>query len=97
MFKDYYKTLGILKNAEIIELKKAHRQLALKYHPDKNKESNSHEKFIEIAEDYWVLIDSNQRKVYDEIYNRQFSLTENIKETYSKQQNELKKSRILES
>ena len=57
MGKDYYAILGVNKNATEDELKKAYRKMALKYHPDKNKEPDAEEKFKEIAEAYEVLSD----------------------------------------
>ena len=50
MAKDYYKTLGVKKDATDKEVKKAFRKLALKYHPDKNSEPGAEEKFRKIAE-----------------------------------------------
>ena len=57
MGKDYYKTLGVSRTASEDEIKKAYRKLALKYHPDKNKDPGSEDKFKEIAEAYEVLSD----------------------------------------
>ncbi|XP_078034633.1 dnaJ protein homolog 1 [Augochlora pura] len=65
MGKDYYKILGLTKNATDDEIKKAYRKLALKYHPDKNRNAGAEEKFKEIAEAYEVLSDSRKREVYD--------------------------------
>nr|CAD2130109.1 unnamed protein product [Meloidogyne enterolobii] len=65
MGKDYYKTLGISKGASDDEIKKAYRKMALKYHPDKNKEAGAEAKFKEIAEAYDVLSDSKKKEVYD--------------------------------
>ena len=62
---DYYKILGVEKNADQKEIKKAYRKLALKYHPDKNPSKNAEEKFKEISEAYAVLSDNNKRKMYD--------------------------------
>jgi molecular chaperone DnaJ len=65
--KDYYKSLGVPKNASAVEIKKAYRKLARQYHPDANKgDSKSEEKFKEISEAYDVLSDSTRRKEYDE-------------------------------
>lgn len=65
MGKDYYKTLQITKEANDEEIKKAYRKLALKYHPDKNKEANAEEKFKELSEAYEVLSDTKKRETYD--------------------------------
>ena len=64
--KDYYKTLGISKNASKEEIKRAFRKMARKYHPDVNPdESKSGEKFKEINEAYGVLSDDKKREMYD--------------------------------
>ena len=62
---DYYKTLGITKKATTKEIKKAYRQLSLKYHPDKNKEEGASSKFSEIARAYEVLSDEEKRETFD--------------------------------
>lgn len=66
MGKDFYKTLGISRNATDEEIKKAYRKLALKYHPDKNKGAKAEERFKEVAEAYEVLSDKKKRDIYDE-------------------------------
>ncbi len=74
-FKDYYKILGVSKNATQDEIKKAYRKLARKYHPDKNKgDKEAEEKFKEINEAYEVLGNPENRKKYDEVgmYWRQY-------------------------
>jgi curved DNA-binding protein len=64
--KDYYKTLGVNKNTTPEDIKKAYRQLALKYHPDRNKgDKEAEEKFKEINEAYAVLSDPEKRRQYD--------------------------------
>lgn len=65
MGKDYYKILGVSKDATEDEIKKAYRKMALKYHPDKNKSPGAEEKFKEIAEAYDVLSDKQKREVFD--------------------------------
>lgn len=64
--KDYYSILGIAKSSSPEEIKKAYRKLALKYHPDRNKDDkNAESKFKEISEAYAVLSDPDKRKQYD--------------------------------
>ncbi len=65
MSKDYYKTLGVEKNASKEDIKKAYKNLAKKYHPDLNKEEGSAEKFKEINEAAAVLGDDKKRANYD--------------------------------
>src|SRR6266496_833895 len=65
--KDYYKVLGVSKDAKPDEIKKSYRKLARKYHPDANKgNAVSEERFKEISEAYNVLSDEKRRKEYDE-------------------------------
>lgn len=67
-YKDYYKILGVDKNATQDEIKKAFRKLAVKYHPDKNEGNKEAEaKFKEINEANEVLSDPEKRKKYDEL------------------------------
>jgi molecular chaperone DnaJ len=63
--RDYYEVLGIERNANDDEIKKAFRKLAFKYHPDHNLEDNSGEAFKEINEAYEVLSDRDKRAAYD--------------------------------
>ena len=64
MSKDYYKVLGINKNASADEIKKAFRKLAHQYHPDKK--GGSEEKFKEVNEAFQVLGNEDKRKQYDQ-------------------------------
>ncbi len=64
--RDYYEILGVSKDAANPEIKKAYRKLAMKYHPDKNKETDAEEKFKEISEAYAVLSDADKRAQYDQ-------------------------------
>jgi molecular chaperone DnaJ len=72
--KDYYDILGVKKSATDEELKKAYRNLAKKYHPDKNKGNKEAEnKFKEISEAYAVLSDKEKRQQYDRLGREAFS------------------------
>jgi molecular chaperone DnaJ len=63
---DYYKTLGVGKNASDEEIKKAYRKLARKYHPDQNAgDKQAEERFKEISQAHDVLSDPEKRKAYD--------------------------------
>ena len=70
MPKDYYKTLGVDKNATQEEIKKAFRKLAHQYHPDKA--TGDEAKFKEIGEAYAVLSDSEKRKKYEQFGSAAF-------------------------
>ncbi|MFL2962512.1 MAG: DnaJ C-terminal domain-containing protein [Candidatus Poseidoniaceae archaeon] len=63
--RDYYEVLGVAKEADAADLKKAFRSLARKYHPDKNDAPDADEKFKEIQEAYAVLSDNDKRRNYD--------------------------------
>ena len=63
---EYYKLLGVQKNASDGEIKKAYRKLAMKYHPDHTKgDKNAEDRFKKISEAYAVLSDAEKRKQYD--------------------------------
>ena len=64
-YKDYYKTLGVARNASQDEIKRAYRKLARKYHPDVSKEPNAEARFKEINEANEVLKDPQKRAAYD--------------------------------
>ena len=66
-YKDYYKTLGVSKNASTDDIKKAYRKLARQYHPDVNKKPEAEKRFKEINEANEVLSDPDKRKRYDTI------------------------------
>lgn len=70
--RDYYEILGVKKTASDRDIKRAFRKLALKYHPDKNKEEGAEEKFREMAEAYSVLSDEDKRKQYDRFGHNAF-------------------------
>jgi molecular chaperone DnaJ len=67
MARDYYDILGVDRNASADELKKAYRQIAMKYHPDRNPgNKEAEEKFKEAAEAYSVLTDPPKKQIYDQ-------------------------------
>src|SRR6476619_7298635 len=66
-FVDYYKILGLDKNADAEEIRKAYRKLARKHHPDLNPDDKeAHKKFQQINEANEVLSDPEKRKKYDQ-------------------------------
>ncbi|MHA1215522.1 MAG: DnaJ domain-containing protein [Candidatus Hodarchaeales archaeon] len=76
--RDYYDVLGVSRNASADEIKKAYRKLALKYHPDRAKDSGidpkeAEERFKEIGEAYTVLSDKEKRQKYDRFGHSAFS------------------------
>ncbi len=65
--RDYYDVLGVAKTASVDDIRKAHRKLARKYHPDMNKNNKqAEERFKEVQEAYDVLSDATQRQNYDQ-------------------------------
>jgi len=72
--RDYYEILGVPKGSGAEEIKKAYRQLALKYHPDRNPDDKvAEEKFKELGEAYDVLGDTDKRAAYDRYGHAAFS------------------------
>merc|ERR1711872_683072 len=84
MTQDYYHVLGIPRGATIIQIKQAFRKLALAFHPDKNKEAGSEQKFKNILEAYEVLGDEKKKADYDKKFtnqstqNKSFSFPRNV-------------------
>lgn len=70
--RDYYDILGVTKSASASDLKSSYRKLALKWHPDKNKESGAEAKFKEINEAYEVLSDEGKKAKYDQFGHAAF-------------------------
>src|SRR5438132_12354438 len=72
--RDYYDVLGVQKQAEVEEIKKAYRKLAVKFHPDKNPGDHAaEEQFKELGEAYDVLSDPEKRAAYDRFGHAAFS------------------------
>src|SRR5262245_41652709 len=66
MKRDYYEILGVAREANDEEIKKAYRKLALKFHPDRNPgDKHAEERFKELSEAYSVLCDAERRMQYD--------------------------------
>ncbi|MCB1839001.1 MAG: DnaJ domain-containing protein, partial [Alphaproteobacteria bacterium] len=64
--KDFYKILGVEKDASSEDIKKAYRKLAMQHHPDRNKDNpKAEEKFKEVNQAYDVLKDEQKRAAYD--------------------------------
>ena len=64
--KDYYEILGVARDATAEQIKDAYRTLAMKFHPDKNKDAGAEDRFKEISEAYAVLSDAEKRATYDQ-------------------------------
>ena len=71
--RDYYEILGVDKNSNQSEIKRAYRKIAMKYHPDKNPDNKEAEqRFKEAAEAYSILSDENKKAQYDRFGHNQF-------------------------
>lgn len=66
-YKDYYKILGVARDATPDQIKQTYRKLARKYHPDVSKEPNAEEQFKAVQEAYEVLKDPKKREAYDQL------------------------------
>ncbi len=69
-YKDYYATLGIARDADLDQIKKAYRKLARQHHPDMSKSAGTEARFKEIGEAYATLKDPDKRAAYDELGRR---------------------------
>ena len=92
--EDYYSILEINKNANLTEIKKSYRKLALQYHPDRNKAANASRLFIRINTAYEILINVEKRAEYDRLLikkpnidnkstKRETTYSEEFKEQYT--------------
>lgn len=87
--RDYYEILGVSRSAEAAEIKKAYRQKALEFHPDRNQhDPQAEEKFKEASESYEVLSDTKKRQIYDQfghagLEGRGFHGFDNVEEVFS--------------
>lgn len=70
--RDYYDVLGVDKSATPAQIKSAYRKLALKWHPDRNKESDAETKFKEVNEAYEVLSNPKKKETYDQFGHTAF-------------------------
>src|SRR5271166_1763122 len=66
-FKDYYKVMGVPRDATEAQIKQAYRKLARKYHPDVSKEKDAEARFKELGEAYEVLKSPEKRAAYDQL------------------------------
>ncbi len=66
-FKDYYKVMGVARDATEAQIKQAYRRLARKYHPDVSKEKDAEARFKEVGEAYEVLRNPEKRAAYDQL------------------------------
>lgn len=66
-FHDYYKTLGVSRDADTDTIKKAYRRKAREFHPDRNKSANAEDKFKTVQEAWEVLQDPEKRRAYDQL------------------------------
>jgi curved DNA-binding protein len=66
-FKDYYKIMGVARDATEAQIKQAYRKLARKYHPDVSKEKDAEARFKEVGEAYEVLKSAEKRAAYDQL------------------------------
>jgi DnaJ-class molecular chaperone len=81
MKKDYYAVLGVPEDANEKQIKKAYRRLALKYHPDRNKDADAVEKFREVSEAYAALIGKEKINSEQEIGNSKPETGDQVPET----------------
>ena len=81
--KNYYKILDVTEKSSITEIKNAFRKKAMIYHPDRNKDIDTNDMFIEITEAYEVLSNKESRDIYDKLVKSNIEYSNNIYETFS--------------
>ena len=89
--KNYYRILGLTRNCTQAEIKVAYKELAKKWHPDKNKSVNAHDMFIEIHEAYEILSNPVKRASYDELFSENNAVSLVNKEFKQKQHDDFVK------
>ena len=86
--KDYYEILGVARDATAEQIKDAYRTLAMKFHPDKNKDAGAEDRFKEISEAYAVLSDDETRATYDQyghsVFDQRYSQEDIFRNANSK-------------
>lgn len=85
MIPNHYLTLRVTNTSSKSDIKKAYRKLALEFHPDRNRNSDAHEKFIEINEAYLILSDEEARIKYDREFYAFYKTSNNEKFTNNKE------------
>ena len=83
MFKDYYAILDIALDSDSLTIKKAYRMMSIRWHPDKNPNTDTTQQMIDVNEAYAILSDSNKRHLYDIEYRKFKQKYSTHKSTYS--------------
>eukprot|EP01095_Lingulamoeba_sp_RSL-Kostka_P002228 TRINITY_DN1309_c1_g2_i1.p1 TRINITY_DN1309_c1_g2~~TRINITY_DN1309_c1_g2_i1.p1 ORF type:complete len:346 (-),score=107.47 TRINITY_DN1309_c1_g2_i1:20-1033(-) len=94
---EYYKELEVSKDATIKEIKKKYHSLAKIYHPDRNPDGSTEEKYAKIKEAFGVLNDEEKKKEYDEFLNKKFRQLERVNKMEKTRKRKLKDLEIKEA
>ncbi|MCB4790529.1 MAG: DnaJ domain-containing protein [Elusimicrobia bacterium] len=90
-FVNYYKVLNIERASSFDAIKRAYRKMMLKWHPDRNRSLDAHEKSILITQAYDILSNENKKRIYDEVLDsrsaplQKYSPSETFKKHYSEE------------